>query len=40
MFEDTLYVVPLAGTWIETLDPRAEGKSISVVPLAGTWIET
>ena len=33
-------VVPLAGTWIETLvsDFVIYGKE--VVPLAGTWIET
>ena len=33
-------VVPLAGTWIETITPSELQKSCIVVPLAGTWIET
>ena len=33
-------VVPLAGTWIETMDAWIAGLRKSVVPLAGTWIET
>ena len=34
-------VVPLAGTWIETLHKITPYKySRQVVPLAGTWIET
>ena len=33
-------VVPLAGTWIETILRGAAKYVKSVVPLAGTWIET
>ena len=33
-------VVPLAGTWIETLSVIVFTSHILVVPLAGTWIET
>ena len=33
-------VVPLAGTWIETLSLIILYALIGVVPLAGTWIET
>ena len=33
-------VVPLAGTWIETLSVVLIASATSVVPLAGTWIET
>ena len=33
-------VVPLAGTWIETVVQTATNLKNSVVPLAGTWIET
>ena len=34
------FVVPLAGTWIETYDNRGLTVAANVVPLAGTWIET
>ena len=34
------YVVPLAGTWIETRLSLPQRKRHTVVPLAGTWIET
>ena len=34
------FVVPLAGTWIETGVGEGELSQIIVVPLAGTWIET
>ena len=37
-FQD--HVVPLAGTWIETLMALLVLLWNSVVPLAGTWIET
>ena len=33
-------VVPLAGTWIETVVSEPSTTRIDVVPLAGTWIET
>ena len=33
-------VVPLAGTWIETINVPLYISSQIVVPLAGTWIET
>ena len=33
-------VVPLAGTWIETLIVFLQFATMNVVPLAGTWIET
>ena len=33
-------VVPLAGTWIETLVSTLCNTRACVVPLAGTWIET
>ena len=33
-------VVPLAGTWIETILVDRDVPMTSVVPLAGTWIET
>ena len=33
-------VVPLAGTWIETLPLSRKICRRCVVPLAGTWIET
>ena len=33
-------VVPLAGTWIETLLSQTAQLIVLVVPLAGTWIET
>ena len=33
-------VVPLAGTWIETLKLDRISPGPYVVPLAGTWIET
>ena len=33
-------VVPLAGTWIETVRIHFQHLHIIVVPLAGTWIET
>ena len=33
-------VVPLAGTWIETLLYNTPVGFTPVVPLAGTWIET
>ena len=33
-------VVPLAGTWIETLFQLIIVQHFRVVPLAGTWIET
>ena len=33
-------VVPLAGTWIETVGLCASIIKPIVVPLAGTWIET
>ena len=33
-------VVPLAGTWIETLSAAEKSDMNCVVPLAGTWIET
>ena len=33
-------VVPLAGTWIETMEISGQSAGASVVPLAGTWIET
>ena len=36
----TVDVVPLAGTWIETIDYLADDDNTDVVPLAGTWIET
>ena len=32
-------VVPLAGTWIEIVQPMLIHESFYVVPLAGTWIE-
>ena len=35
-----MLVVPLAGTWIETLTEAGVDERIIVVPLAGTWIET
>ena len=34
------FVVPLAGTWIETDTIQQTYCLTSVVPLAGTWIET
>ena len=34
------YVVPLAGTWIETDVISGNTTAVTVVPLAGTWIET
>ena len=33
-------VVPLAGTWIETIKQNMSSSRAEVVPLAGTWIET
>ena len=33
-------VVPLAGTWIETIQTIVSLCRLCVVPLAGTWIET
>ena len=33
-------VVPLAGTWIETIVLVYDVIAFMVVPLAGTWIET
>ena len=33
-------VVPLAGTWIETISAGTMTFLALVVPLAGTWIET
>ena len=35
-----LIVVPLVGTWIETIETGLNISSIVVVPLVGTWIET
>ena len=32
-------VVPLEGTWIETISPREVLHCSPVVPLEGTWIE-
>ena len=37
---DACYVVPLAGTWIETDGADRPQLKVLVVPLAGTWIET
>ena len=37
---DGSYVVPLAGTWIETKGEIIGNQALLVVPLAGTWIET
>ena len=34
------FVVPLAGTWIETQKGQSLARLSLVVPLAGTWIET
>ena len=34
------FVVPLAGTWIETNLSEYVSDDNAVVPLAGTWIET
>ena len=34
------FVVPLAGTWIETGGTSGQAEERTVVPLAGTWIET
>ena len=34
------YVVPRAGTWIETINQEHMWHRDSVVPRAGTWIET
>ena len=36
----TQLVVPLVGTWIETVNKYNRQKPIEVVPLVGTWIET
>ena len=33
-------VVPLAGTWIETVSTISHSVIVCVVPVAGTWIET
>ena len=35
-----MLVVPLAGTWIETIENCGRKSRNFVVPLAGTWIET
>ena len=35
-----IVVVPLAGTWIETVQDFISVITPRVVPLAGTWIET
>ena len=34
------FVVPRAGTWIETLSSSSKRYIALVVPRAGTWIET
>ena len=34
------YVVPFAGTWIETGFGSGSAGGAGVVPFAGTWIET
>ena len=39
-FNSSMFVVPLAGTWIETSFICFAISSMIVVPLAGTWIET
>ncbi len=33
-------VAPLAGAWIETIEPPAIPRRRKVAPLAGAWIET
>ena len=37
---ETVSVVPLVGTWIETTWIKHKWTSGRVVPLVGTWIET
>ena len=36
---ETLFVVPLAGTWVEIFLFILIPGAIPVVPLAGTWVE-
>ena len=39
-FRTAVLVVPLVGTWIETVIVADHLYTINVVPLVGTWIET